>query len=64
MRGHARADGRGGFGWGRLAEAYVALGRHEDARAALQRGVDASYRYGHVGMANDLEARIEELDDV
>jgi predicted Zn-dependent protease len=56
----ARYDDEGN-GWGRLAEAYLALGRTGDAREALRKGVDASYRFGHVGMAGELEER---LDDV
>ena len=58
----ARYDDEGN-GWGRLAEAYEGLGRADDARAALEKGVAASYRFGHVGMAGELEARLEELDD-
>jgi hypothetical protein len=34
----------------------------DDARAALRKGVDASYRFGHAGMAADLEARLDELE--
>ena len=33
------------------------------ARAALEKGVEASYRFGHVGMAQELEARRDELGD-
>ena len=58
----ARHDDEGN-GWGRLGEALAALGRPDEARDAFRRGVEASHRYGHVGMANELEARIEELDD-
>lgn len=57
----ARYDDEGN-GWGRLAEAYAALGRADDARAALRKGIEASYRFGHVGMAGELEARIEEVE--
>ena len=56
----ARYDDEGN-GWGRLAEAYAASGREDDARAALRRGVDASYRFGHVGMAAELEGRLDDL---
>ncbi|GLC24117.1 tetratricopeptide repeat protein [Roseisolibacter agri] len=52
-----------GNGWGRLAEALLALDRADEARDALQKGIAASHRFGHVGMANELEARLEELDD-
>lgn len=52
-----------GNGWGRLAEALVALDRRDEARDALQRGIAASRRNGHPGMASEFEARLEELDD-
>ena len=52
-----------GNGWGRLAEALAQLGRADEARAALRRGIEASNRFGHPGMAAEFEARIEELDD-
>lgn len=52
-----------GNGWGRLAEALAALGRPDEARDALQRGIAASRRFGHPGMAQEFEARLEELDD-
>ena len=58
----ARYDDEGN-GWGRLAEAYVALGRTDDARAALRQGVDASYRFGHAGMAGELEGRLDEIGE-
>lgn len=56
----ARYDDEGN-GWGRLAEAYEAMGRASDACAALRKGVEASYRFGHTGMANELESRLDEL---
>ena len=52
-----------GNGWGRLAEALVALGRPDEARDALRQGIAASHRFGHPGMANEFQARLEELDD-
>ena len=52
-----------GNGWGRLAEALAQLGRADEARAALRRGIAASNRFGHPAEAAELEARIEELDD-
>ncbi len=58
----ARYDDEGN-GWGRLAEARSALGDAAGAREALERGVAASYRFGHAGMAQELEARRDELDD-
>jgi len=52
-----------GNGYGRLAEALIHLGRTDDARAVLRRGIEASRRFGHPSMASEFEARIEELDD-
>ncbi|CAA9348888.1 MAG: hypothetical protein AVDCRST_MAG40-2789 [uncultured Gemmatimonadaceae bacterium] len=58
----ARHDDEGN-GYGRLAEALGQLGRRDEAVAALRRGIEASRRHGHPGMAADLEARLEEMDD-
>lgn len=52
-----------GNGYGRLAEALEKLGRVDDARDALRRGIAASHRFGHPGMASEFEARLEEMDD-
>jgi len=52
-----------GNGYGRLAEALEKLGRTDEARDALRRGIAASYRFGHPGMAGEFEARLEELDE-
>lgn len=57
----ARYDDEGN-GWQRLAECRVALGDDDAARSALERGIAASRRFGHGGMAADLEARLEELE--
>jgi predicted Zn-dependent protease len=51
-----------GNGFGRLAEALEKLGRRDDARDALRRGIEVSRRFGHPGMASEFESRIEELD--
>jgi len=51
-----------GNGYGRLADAFVKLGRVGEARDALRRGIEASRRFGHPGMVNEFEARLEELE--
>ena len=51
-----------GNGWSRLAEALEKLGRTDEAREALQKGIAASQRYGPGGMAAELEERLELLD--
>lgn len=58
----ARYDDEGN-GYLRLAEVLAALGRGGEARDALQKGIAASYRFGHPGMAAELEARLEELGE-
>jgi predicted Zn-dependent protease len=50
-----------GNAYGRLAEAYDHLGRTDDARAALRKGIAASLRFGHTGMAAEFESRLDEL---
>jgi predicted Zn-dependent protease len=51
-----------GNGYGRLAEALIKLGRIDEARGALRDGIDASRRFGHPGMVNEFEARLDELE--
>jgi thioredoxin-like negative regulator of GroEL len=51
-----------GDGYGRLAEALVHLDRTDEACEALRRGIEVSRRFGHPGMANEFEARLEELE--
>ena len=50
-----------GNGWSRLAEALEKLGRTDEARVALEKGIAASRRFGHGGMAAELEERLELL---
>ena len=52
-----------GNGYGRLAEALYHLGRIDEARDALRKGIAASHRFGHPGMASEFTARLEELED-
>ena len=51
-----------GNGWQRLAECRIALGREAEARDALTRGIAAARRFGHAGLAAELEGRLEELE--
>ena len=50
-----------GNAYGRLAEALAKLGRTEQAKSALRRGIEASNRHGHPGMASEFEVRLEEM---
>lgn len=52
-----------GNGYGRLAQACEALGRMDEAREALRRGVAAAERFGHPSMAHELSSRLDELED-
>jgi predicted Zn-dependent protease len=52
-----------GNGYGRLAQACEALGRMDEAKEALRRGIAAARRFGHPGMANELSARLDELEE-
>ena len=56
----ARHDDEGN-GWGRLAECLEKAGREEEAKEALRKGIAASYRFGHPGMAAELEEKLEQL---
>ena len=56
----AQADDEGNA-WGRLATALEHLGRADDARAALTRGITAATQHGHPSMATEFEERLEEL---
>jgi predicted Zn-dependent protease len=52
-----------GNGYGRLAEALVQLNRPTEARDALNRGIAAAKRFGHPGMAAELEERRDSIDE-
>lgn len=52
-----------GNGWGRLAQACEALGKTEEARDALRRGIAAANRFGHSGLGNELAGRLDDLED-
>ena len=51
-----------GNAYGRLAEALDRLGRREEARVALRKGIETANRCGHPGMASEFELKLEELD--
>ena len=56
----ARYDDEGN-GWQRLAESLQEIGRVAEARDALRKGIAASTRFGHPGMAAELEERLDDL---
>lgn len=63
LRAYLAAYDDEGNGWSRLAEALEATGDRAGAGDALRRGIEASHRFGHPSMANELSARLEELED-
>jgi len=46
-----------GNGWLRYADTLTKLGRHDEAKAAAAKGIDAASRYGHGGMVEEFEER-------
>ena len=57
----ARYDDEG-HAYGKVAETLEALGRADEAREALRKGIAASLRFGHGSMAAELEERLEAMD--
>jgi predicted Zn-dependent protease len=51
-----------GAAYGKLAQALDKLGRTEEAREAYRKGIAASNRHGHPGMAADFELALADLD--
>ena len=52
-----------GNGWARVADLLEKLGRVDEAKDALRRGIEASHRFGHPSMRADLETKLDELDN-
>ena len=50
-----------GNGYGRLAAALESLGRTDEARVALRKGIESAQRFGHAGMAAELQERLDSL---
>lgn len=50
-----------GNGYARLASVLEELGRTDEAREALTRGIAAANRHGHPSMAAEMEERLEDL---
>jgi predicted Zn-dependent protease len=63
LRAYLQIHDDEGNGHGRLAEALAKLGDVDGARAALLTGIEAANRFGHAGLANELEARLGDLDE-
>ena len=61
LREYLDATDDQGNAWGRLANAFIALDRTDEARAALTNGVEAATRHGHPSMAAEFEELLEDL---
>jgi len=55
----ARHDDEGA-GWLRYAETLHLLGRADDARDAVAKGMSAASRHGHAALTAEFEARLED----
>jgi predicted Zn-dependent protease len=45
-----------------LAEALLKLGRKEEAKEAYVKGIEAAYKHGHPGMAEEFDEAIQSID--
>jgi len=55
----ARYDDEGN-GWLRYADVLQMLGRTDEARAAIDKGIAAAQRFGHGTLVGELEARLDD----
>jgi tetratricopeptide (TPR) repeat protein len=52
-----------GNAYARLGEVLDRLGRKDEARAAYEKGIGQSEKYGHSGMADDLRLALIQLNE-
>ena len=52
-----------GNAYARLGEVLARLGRKDEARAAYEKGIRQSEKYGHSGMAEDLRLALIQLNE-
>src|SRR3954452_24136848 len=60
-RAYLSAHDDEGNAWQRLGEAHKTLGRNEEARQAFERGIASSNRFGHPGMAAEIQDLLDGL---
>jgi tetratricopeptide (TPR) repeat protein len=51
-----------GNAYARLGQVLTHLGRKDEARAAYERGIGQSEKFGHSGMAEDIRLALIQLD--
>lgn len=51
-----------GNAYGKLGEVLHALGRVDEARASVRRGIEAARRFRHAGLEYDLVKQLEDLE--
>jgi tetratricopeptide (TPR) repeat protein len=52
-----------GNAYARLGEVLTHLGRKDEARAAYERGIGQSEKFGHSGMAEDIRLALIQLNE-
>jgi tetratricopeptide (TPR) repeat protein len=60
-RAYLAAHDDEGNGWQRLGEALTKLGRPAEAREAFEKGIAASNRFGHPGMAAEIQDLLDAM---
>ena len=50
-----------GNGWSRVADVLERLGRTDEAKDALRKGIDAAHRFGHPSLMSELEEKLGDL---
>lgn len=63
LRAYLASAADEGNAWGRLGALLRVQGRHDEARDAYRRGVEAAHGHGHPTMAADFEEILEGWDD-
>lgn len=51
-----------GAGYRMLGEALLRLGKKEEAKEAYIKGIEAAYKHGHPGMAEEFDEVIQSID--
>ena len=60
-RAYLAAHDDEGNGWQRLGETLTKLGPKDEAREAFEKGINASNRFGHPGMAAEIQELLDSI---